>query len=74
MPHNFEPKFGFSPNDPSFFETVFPPNAQTLEVWALQPYPGDIGVPLPRGKLLLYYYKVFAKTPTICYLFTYYKD
>ena len=31
MPPNFGLKFGFSPNDPSFFETVFSPNAPAFE-------------------------------------------
>ena len=48
MPPNFEPKFGLSPNDPSFFEIVFSPIPQPLEVWALHPYQFDIGVP-PRA-------------------------
>ena len=37
MPHNFEPKFGFSPNDPSFFEIVFSPNAPTFGSVSLTP-------------------------------------
>ena len=31
MPPNFELKLGFSPNDPSFFEIVFSPNASAFE-------------------------------------------
>ena len=30
MPPNFEPKFGFLTNDPTFFEIVFSPNAPVL--------------------------------------------
>ena len=37
MPPNFEPKFGFSPNDPSFFETVFSPNAPAFGSVSLTP-------------------------------------
>ena len=35
MPPNFEPKYGFSPNDPSFFETLFARNAS---LWKCEPY------------------------------------
>ena len=34
---NFEPKFGFSPNDPSFFEIVFSPNAPAFGSVSLTP-------------------------------------
>ena len=43
MPPNFEPKFGFSPNDPSFFEIVFSPNGPAFGNVSLHPF--DIGVP-----------------------------
>ena len=34
---NFEPKFGFSPNDPSFFETVLSRNATAFGSVRLTP-------------------------------------
>ena len=34
---NLEPKFGFSPNDPSFLETVFSPNAPAFGSVSLTP-------------------------------------
>ena len=37
MPPNFEPKFGFSPNNPSFFETVFSPNSPAFGSVSLTP-------------------------------------
>ena len=37
MHPNFEPKIGFSPNVPSFFETVFSPNAQAFGSVSLTP-------------------------------------
>ena len=50
MPPNFEPKFGFSLNNPSFFETVFSPNAPafgslnltpvSIWYWSVPPPPG----------------------------------
>ena len=46
MPPNFEHKFGFSLNDTSFLRLRSHRMPQTLEVWALHPYPFDIGVPL----------------------------
>ena len=36
-PPNFEAKFAFSPNDPSFFETVFSPNAPAFGSVSLTP-------------------------------------
>ena len=36
MPPNFEPKSGFSPNDPSFFECVF--STQCPSLWKCEPY------------------------------------
>ena len=47
MPPNFEPKFGLSPNDPSFLRLCSHRMPQPLEVWPLYPYPFDIGVPPP---------------------------
>ena len=37
MPPNFEPQFGFSTNDPSFFEIVFSPNAPAFGSVSLTP-------------------------------------
>ena len=37
MPPKFEPKFGFSLNDPSFFEIVFSPNAPAFGSVSFRP-------------------------------------
>ena len=83
MPPNFEPKFGFSTNDPSFFEIVFSPNPPAFGSMSLTPVSiWYIGVPPPpsdnhsdwqRAKLIWSFYfknvtNTVETTETLLYL------